>query len=203
MSIAAFVLCAGLGTRLRPLTNKTPKPLINVTKEKKIIDFVMDWVAQYVTREECICLNLYYLPRQLIDYFSDKSYIFSLEEELLGTAGALKKMEMCVVDNFIVINGDTITNVSLNDLMLRHLETKALTTIFSRDDAIRTGGVYIFNKRVLKFIPKDTFYSIKDDLMPDLIERKEKIELINPFGTFYIDCGTPEGLTKTKKILKN
>ena len=140
------------------------------------------------------------------DYLGGE-YVYSLESELLGTAGAFKKMEEELQDNFFVINGDTITNVSLNDLFSNHiinyLINQPLVTIFTHQDAIHTGGVYVFNKRVLDFIPKNKFYSIKDDLIPDLIKRKEKIKLVNYFGTFYIDCGTPEGLKKARRFLKN
>ena len=99
------------------------------------------------------------------------------------------------------MNGDTITNVNLQEMLIEHHNNRNLATVFTHDDAIHTGGTYIFDKIVLSHIPQGKVYSIKDDLMPQLIKKKE-VGLYKNENEYYFDIGTFEGLQKAKEYFE-
>ena len=112
----------------------------------------------------------------------------------------MKALENVFSDPFIVCNGDTPSNVEVQRMFGSHYVRSNDVTIFATQDFIRCGGTYIFSKRVLDFIPEDKVYSIKDDLIPDLMKRKEiKIGTFNSEGDWYFDIGTPRGLWRARK----
>src|SRR5271157_5627338 len=91
----AFVMAAGAGTRLRPLTFGIPKPMVPVVN-KPVLEHVLENLRAHGIYEAV--LNLYHFPRMIRDYFGDGSSLgmditYSLEQKLLGTAGGVKKME--------------------------------------------------------------------------------------------------------------
>lgn len=187
----AFILAAGLGTRLRPLTKKKPKPLIKVGRFA-----VLDYVIANLTRNEIfdIGINLHYMPLQMIEHTASLMTYFP-EVKLLGTAGALKKAEEFLSDPFVVVNADTITNVDIEDMYCSHKNSGKLITVFTHKDAIRSGGTYIMQKEVLRYIPQ-RLYSIHEDLIPKLL-RKNQVNLYTS-DAFYFDIGTPQGLKRAR-----
>ena len=91
----AFILAAGLGTRLRPLTFKKPKPLIKIN-DRPIIDYVLEWLANQGIKE--VIINLHYMPDMIKKHLGrggefGLKITYSYEKNILGTAGALKKKE--------------------------------------------------------------------------------------------------------------
>ena len=200
--IRAMVLSAGLGTRLRPLTEKTPKPLIKVGKEI-VIRRILHLLATHGVYQ--FCINLHHLSLQVMDEVNKTGdgVFYSPEPELLGTAGALKKVSNWLSDPFIVINGDTITNVDIKSMVNFHKMGKSLVTIYTKDNLIHNGGVYVFNKEVLKYIPEKKFYSIHLDLIPKLIKKDIPVSEFQDFKSYYFDIGTPNGLRKARRYFKN
>lgn len=201
-----MILAAGLGTRLKPLTDKTPKPMVRIGG-KPILWHILKWLFDHDIWED-VCINVHHLPLQIMDYFGI-AYRYSGEARLLGTAGALKRIgeweffwDTEVDDgNLLVVNGDTITNLDPWDMLRVHKTEGNIATIFTKDTALHNGGVFIFNKKVLDYIPKGKPFSIHEDLLPDLIKKKIPISLYKS-DAYYFDCGTPEKLEKARKFFK-
>lgn len=109
----AVILCAGLGTRLRPITDTTPKPMLPLLGkpmlERNIENFKKHGVSEFF-------INLHHLPEVIQDYFGDGSrwgikIHYSVEKEILGTAGGVKSFEDKIGDLFYLIYGDMISLV--------------------------------------------------------------------------------------------
>lgn len=128
----AMVLAAGLGTRLRPLTDEISKPMIPVVN-KPIMEHIIELLQAHNIRQ--LFVNLHYYAEAIRGYFLGGSrwgvdIWYSHEEELMGTAGGVKKVESYFRDDaFIVICGDVLTDINLSQLISFHKEKKALATI--------------------------------------------------------------------------
>ncbi|MBL7685444.1 MAG: nucleotidyltransferase family protein [Deltaproteobacteria bacterium] len=128
----AMILAAGLGERLRPLTLKTPKPLIPVAGHPLMLYNLM--LLQQAGVEE-VMINLFHLGDQIRNFFQDGKQWglrihYSEEETILGTGGGLKKVESFFdAGTFCVMNGDVLVDLSLPALWQRHQETQALATL--------------------------------------------------------------------------
>lgn len=205
LDVRCLILAGGLGTRLRPLTNKTPKPLIKIGKHSRIIDFILDWLVEEGIGLNQIALSLYYKPEVFYKELENTigtTLLYSIQHQDLGTAGAMKVMESWLSDPFFVVNGDTITNVNLKAMLLQHYKYKAVATVFTHDDALHTGGVYLFSKRVFDYIPSNIPVSIQDHLMPRLIDKGEPIGLFRDETAYYYDAGTLPKLKRVRELFK-
>lgn len=105
----AVILAGGAGTRLRPLTLDTPKPMIDVNG-KPFLLFIIEELKRSGIRDFVLCVG--YLADKFKEYFGDGkkfgvNIVYSIEEEYFGTAGALKLAERLLEKDFFVINGDT------------------------------------------------------------------------------------------------
>ncbi len=127
-----MILAAGLGTRLLPVTEKMPKPLVPVLNIPNILYSLS--VLKRAGIEEVI-INLHYLPNQIEDFFRGgerwgMKVCYSRETQLLGTGGGLKKAEAFFQgEPLVVVNCDFISDVDLNPLVERHFARKALGTM--------------------------------------------------------------------------
>lgn len=192
----ACVLAGGLGKRLRPLTLKTPKPAIEVYG-KPIIRHILDWLED--VGFDNIIIKLYYLPdliKQAVG--EDKNVTYIQERHLNPTGYFLKKHKDLLEEAFLVTNGDTLTNLNLTEFIEFHLVNENIATVFTHNDAIHTGGTYIFDKEVLKYVKKEDDIP---DLMKRLIEKKIPINLFYSEAK-YFDTATEEKLEKARKYFK-
>ncbi len=129
--INAFILAAGFGQRLRPITDHLPKPLLPIIG-KPVIEHVLDNIAAICP--ERVGINMHHLYQQIIAWsetslFSDKIQLF-LEEQALGTGGALKNAEQFLRDSvFIVHNSDILTDIEIELLIKKHHNSKDLVTL--------------------------------------------------------------------------
>jgi mannose-1-phosphate guanylyltransferase len=128
----AMVLAAGLGTRLRPITYEMPKPLVPVLN-RPIMDHIVELVRGHGFTE--LVANLSYLPEQLRERYGDGSEFgvsleWSFEEELLGTAGGVRKVREFFGDEpFLVMAADALTDVDLSSLRDAHLAHDGIATL--------------------------------------------------------------------------
>ncbi len=132
----AMLLAAGLGTRLRPLTEEIPKPLLPVANRPQI-HYVLDLLVRAGVRE--VVVNLHHLGGRVRAALGD-SYggalriSYSPEPELLGTGGGLKKVERFFTgEPFILANADALTDADLGAAVRRHIETGAAATMVLAD----------------------------------------------------------------------
>ncbi len=127
----AVILVGGEGTRLRPLTNGMPKPMLPVLN-RPFLEHTINYLAKYGITE--IILALSYLPDAIKDYFGDGRLFgvrlhYTIEDSPLGTAGAVKNTEQYLDSTFAVLNGDIFTDLDMAAMLAFHREKKATATI--------------------------------------------------------------------------
>ena len=119
----AIVLAGGLGKRLRPLTDTTPKPMIPIAG-KPVLLWQMEWLKRHGVDSFVLCIG--YLPDRITDFFGDGSkfgvrvdYVF--EDQPLGTGGALRNAAVHFPQNdlFFAFNGDVISDIPLSGVRRR------------------------------------------------------------------------------------
>ena len=155
----ALILTAGLGTRLRPLTDVRAKPAIPVAGEPMIRRIVAGLVSQGV---DDLVLNLHHRPETLTAVLGDGRDLgarvrYSWElPRILGSAGGPRLARPIIgADTFLIVNGDTLTDVSLSGLVDAHAASNALVTLalVPNREYLRYGGVLVdASGRVTGFI---------------------------------------------------
>ena len=154
----AILLVGGRGTRLRPLTDKTPKGLLEV-QGKTITEHLFDLLKKYGIRDAVLCVG--YLKDKIKEYFGDgsnfgMSITYVEEDEPLGTAGPLKLAEEYLKDSFIVSNGDELKNINIPRMFRLHKRKNALATIAltTVDDPSHYGVARLDGSRIIEFVEK-------------------------------------------------
>lgn len=129
----AMILAAGVGSRLRPLTDDTPKALIDVGGAPMIQHVIRRLKAAGVDE---IVVNLFHLPDRIVDFVASKGHFglrieFAREAELLDTGGGLKNAAWFFDDGrpFFLHNVDVLSEIDLGALLRRHREVRALATL--------------------------------------------------------------------------
>lgn len=132
-NVRVFVLAAGVGTRLMPLTGEIAKPMVPIVN-RPVMEHTIRRLARTGFRQ--LMVNLHYLPDAIRGYFGDGSRWgleigYSEEERLLGTAGGVKRCEDFLREKgtFLVVSGDALTDVDLLEMLRFHKEGGALATI--------------------------------------------------------------------------
>src|SRR5918998_171677 len=131
----AMALAAGKGTRLFPLTGEIPKPMAPVVNTP-IIEHIFDLLAGHKIEE--VYVNVHYLADALLEVYGEESRVNGMivhlerEDELLGTAGGVKRLAGRFDDTFVVVSGDALTDVNIKELVEFHRERGALATIALR-----------------------------------------------------------------------
>ena len=147
----AFVLGAGLGTRLRPLTDHLPKPLVPIF-QKPLITFALDHLIDLGI--ESFVINTHRLPEQFANAFPDQTYRdrpvrLVHEPELLGTGGGIKNIELHLKSApFIAYSGDVLTDINLQPLIDEHFRCGNDVTLALRDTGL-AAAVAFRNGRVV------------------------------------------------------
>lgn len=126
-----MILAGGKSTRLYPLTLDLPKPLVPVL-DRPVVDHIIDFLARHGVDD--IVINVHYLAEQIESYIGDGSrwgvaMTYLREEELMGSAGAVKQVASRFDETFLVIGCDDVTDVDLNDAVRFHRERGAEATI--------------------------------------------------------------------------
>lgn len=218
----AILLAGGKGTRLKPYTINMPKPLVPIG-ETPIIEIIIRQLAKHGFTHITITLN--HLADMIKEFCGDGSkwnilIDYSLEDKSLSTMGPLKLI-FDLPDNFLVMNGDVLTDLDFAGFYDSHIENQNIFTISSylRDHKVDYGvlesneddklisfsekpvlhykvsmGVYMLNKKCLDVIPDDTFYGF-DNLMLDLMEQRTPAT-VKVFGGYWLDIGRPEDYEK-------
>lgn len=213
----AVILAGGKGTRLRPYTIVFPKPLVPIG-EYPILEIIISQLASSGFKRVIIAVN--HQADLIKAYFGDGSKFgvkieYSLEEKPLSTMGPLLLMNN-LPDNFLVMNGDILSDINYKEFLDAHINSQNLFTIsaYKRkqdvdygvlhvQDECLTGfeekpildylvsmGIYAVSKDVLQYIPKDTFFGF-DDLMRTLLNRGKEVHVKWHKG-YWLDIGRPE-----------
>jgi len=155
----AMILAAGRGTRLLPLTATCPKPMVPIAG-RPLLEYTIRLLAQHGFDE--LVVNLHHLPQAIRDYFGDGckwdvKLSYSFEEELLGTAGAIRKLADFFDQRFLVYYGDHLSNANLSSLWQFHEKAGALATLglLWKEDPSASGIVELdSSQRVQRFTEK-------------------------------------------------
>ena len=159
MPSKAMLLAAGQGTRLRPLTENISKCMMAIAG-RPVLEHNIEWLKKFGVAD--IVINLHYLPEAVMNHFGDGSRLgvritYSLERELLGTAGAVKNVAWFFDGPFFVWYGDNLSTCRLDRLWQSHRATGGVATIalHYREDPTQSGIVGLDdNDRVVRFLEK-------------------------------------------------
>lgn len=219
-----ILMAGGLGTRLKPLTDGTPKPLLNVGT-KPILQTIVENFVSFGFKDIIISVN--YKADMIKNYFQDgKNFganISYLEEsKRLGTAGALSLIKEKIDKPFFVMNADLLTNVNFENLLNFHIEANSIATmcvreydfqvpygvIKTKNDKITSieekpiqkffvnSGIYVLSPSILKNIPEDTFYDMPT-LFNELIKEQKNV-ISFPIHEYWLDIGHIEDFQKAQ-----
>ncbi|HUV82276.1 MAG TPA: sugar phosphate nucleotidyltransferase [archaeon] len=218
----AIILAGGKGTRLAPYTTVFPKPLMPIG-DMPILEIVIRQLKKHGFTK--VVLAVGHLAGLIEAYFGDGSkwgveITYSREDEPLGTAGPLALIDDLDY-NFLVMNGDLLTNIDYSDLMRHHLKSGALSTVsvYTKDVPISLGvlelngegnitdyiekptlkykvsmGIYIFNKNILTHIESGKYLDFPD-LIKTLIQNDENVSGYM-FEGYWMDIGRHEDYSK-------
>ena len=228
LPIDAVLMAGGKGERLRPLTEKTPKPLLPVG-EKCIIDHNVDRLISYGVKHITVTVN--YLKEQLEEHYSEPrngiKVETSREPKYLGTIGSIKFVKKFFNDTILVMNSDLFTNIDYEDFYLHFKQHGAEMSVAAvpYDVSIPYGildldgrnikgllekpkynyyanaGIYLIKKSALAEIPEDIFFNATD-LVEKLIAEGKKI-IRYPLNGTWIDIGNPQEYQKAKDLVKH
>jgi dTDP-glucose pyrophosphorylase len=225
LPIDAVIMAGGRGTRLMPLTENTPKPLIEVGG-KYIIEYNIDRLKNFGIKNQTISIN--YLGEQIQAAFGDGTakniqITYTHEKEVLGTMGALSLVDTLSKEYVIVMNSDLLTDIDFEDMLLELLTKDAdmamATTVHevqipygiieSNADGVTSiqekptysyhsnAGIYMFKKELVSLIPKDTYFDATQFVDVLLAAGKKVIDY--PILGYWLDIGKPQDLEKAQR----
>ena len=229
LPLDALLMAGGRGSRLRPITDTVPKPLLKIGN-KAIIDHNIDRLRAFGIDDFHISVR--YLGKQLEEHLNNRTLNgtklnFVWEEEALGTLGAASLIDSFHHDYVLITNSDILTTLDYEDFFLDFLkkdadmsvatipyqvdipyavmETKAYQVVSFKEKPTYTyysnGGIYIVKRELLNRIPKNSFYNATD-LMEQLI--KDGGRLISfPIRQYWLDIGKPEDFEKAQSDIKH
>jgi len=165
----ALILAAGEGSRLRPLTLTRPKPMLPVGG-KPLLEHIIQLLRRCGITS--IAINLHYKPAVIPSYFEDGhlwgvEITYSLEETLLGSAGAAKRLQHYFDETFVVFYGDLYTEMDLSPLVGFHREKRAQITValYEVDNPCACGIVDLAaDGRIRRFVEKPAPHEVFSNL---------------------------------------
>jgi len=193
----AIILVGGEGTRLRPLTYGTPKPMVPIMN----VPFLARTMERlYAAEIRDVILAAGYMPQAIVDYFGDGSRLgmqitYAIEATPLGTAGALKNVESHITGPFFMLNGDVLTSLDLTAMLEYHQRKGGIGTLhlIRVEDPSPFGCVvHDANGRVTAFVekpPKDQAPTNEINAGTYLLER-EILDYIPPGENVSIERAT-------------
>lgn len=209
------LMAGGLSTRLRPLTNDCPKPMLKIGG-KPILETILNSLMQFGFDQFYISIN--YLGEQIREYFGDGSKwsieIKYLEEDSkMGTAGSLSLLPRDIHEPILVMNSDLLTKIDFNQLLTFHFEQGASATMGVREfdytvpygtcklennfivDVIEkptykffiNAGVYVLEPTLLDMIPKNEYFDMP--ALFSLLSKQKQQAAAFPIREYWLDIG--------------
>ena len=217
----AIIMAGGKGKRLRPYTLVLPKPLMPVG-EFPILEIVIKQLSNYGFKHITLAVNH---QASIIKAFFGNGEKWSIkidyfnEENPLGTMGSIKGIKD-LPENFLIMNGDVLTNLNFNIFYNNHIRNKSIFTISAskriqkidygvlniNDKNVLNGfqekpeinylvsmGIYMANREIVNYIPYDFFGF--DNLMHLFLEEKKNV-IVDAFDGYWLDIGRPSDYEK-------
>ena len=221
----AVIMAGGEGRRLRPLTDRTPKPMLRVAG-RPILERVVLLLVGYGIRRIYIAVN--YRSEVIIEHFGDGSHFgcrieYLRESTPLGTGGALSLLPEPPGDPLIVMNGDLVTQIDIGRMLAFHARQRATATLAARhyqseipygvvserDGLLQelvekpaahyliNAGVYVLEPEVLRLVPPARFFPITD-LFSSLLAAGRPVA-VYPVEEDWIDVGRRDELARAER----
>jgi NDP-sugar pyrophosphorylase family protein len=222
-------MAGGRGTRLKPLTDDTPKPLLNIA-DKPIIEHNIDRLISYGIDDFWLSIN--YLGDQLMDYFKNGEIKgvhinYVTEDRPLGTVGAVRAIKNLQHDTVLITNSDILTNLDYEDFYKDFIQSDADLSVVTIPYEVlipyavldtekewvksfkekptytyySNGGIYLIKKDLLNLIPEDEFFNATD-LMEELIKQNKNVKSY-PLRGYWLDIGKHEDFKKAQEDFKH
>lgn len=228
LPLDAVLMAGGKGERLRPLTEKTPKPLLPVG-DKAIIDHNVDRLISYGIQHINVTVN--YLKEQIEEHYQKPRYGVQVktvrEPEFLGTIGSVKFVEEFHHDSVLVMNSDLFTNIDYEDFFLHFqqydaemsvaavpynvsipygildLDGREIKGLFEKPqyNYYANAGIYLIKRRALDEIPLGQFFNATDLVEKLIAEGKRVVRY--PLNGTWIDIGNPQEYQKARDLVKH
>lgn len=229
LPLHAVIMAGGKGERLRPLTEKTPKPMLPLG-DKPIIEHNIDRLISFGINT--ITISVRYLSEQIISYFGDGSSkgisINYIEEDApLGTIGCVAQIGQINHEAILVLNSDVLTNIDFEDFFLDFEKENADMAVASipysvdipyaimelnennitsfkekpKNTYYANAGIYLIKKEILQHIPGNSFFNATD-LMDCIITNNGKL-IHRPITGYWIDIGKHDDYNKAKEIIRH
>lgn len=228
LPIDAVLMAGGKGERLRPLTEKTPKPLVKVG-DKCIIDYNIDRLIEFGVKHLNVTVN--YLGEQIEEHFSEPRNNVQVrtfrEPKFLGTIGSIKFVDTFYNDTILVMNSDLFTDIDFEDFYLHFREYNAEMSVAAvpynvsipfgildlegrnikgllekpKYNYYANAGIYLIKKSALAEIPEETFFNATD-LIEKLISQNKTV-IRYPLNGTWIDIGQHADLAKAQDLVKH
>ena len=228
LPVDAVLMAGGKGERLRPLTEKTPKPLLPVGN-KAIIDHNVDRLIEYGVQHISVTVN--YLKEQIEEHYQIPRNGIKVntvrEPNFMGTIGSVKFIEHFYNDTVLVMNSDVFTNIDYEDFFLHFQQHDAEMSVAAipynvsipygilnldgrnvqgilekpKYTYYANAGIYILKRRALNEIPDDTFFNATD-LVEKLIMKGRNV-IRYPLNGTWIDIGNPQEYQKAQDLVKH
>lgn len=209
------LMAGGLGTRLRPLTDNVPKPMLKVGT-KPILQTILESFIEHGFHQYYFSVNY---KREIIKRYFGNGLKWGVniqyidEEKQLGTAGALSLFNERPTKPIIIMNGDILTKVNFQQLLYFHEETHSIATMCVREyqyqipyGVVKTegtnlssieekpleryfvnAGIYILNPEALDYIPKNKFFDMPS--LFDVLLNSGKKTSVFPIREYWLDIG--------------
>lgn len=218
------LMAGGLGTRLRPLTENTPKPLLPVGGKPLLTTIVTNFLNQGF---DTFFFSINYKAEMVKTHFGDGRAIgakitYLEEKERLGTAGSLRLLPEKATKPVIVMNGDLLTRIDFRKLIDFHTEQNAKATMCVRDYRFQVpygvaviednklkglsekpvhqffvnAGIYVLNPEILEMIPETGYFDMTE-LFEQLIQQDKEVAVF-PVHEYWMDIGRFEDLEQAR-----
>lgn len=230
LPIDAVMMAGGKGERLRPLTEKTPKPLLKVG-EKCIIDYNVDNLISNGVDHIYVTVN--YLKEQIEDHYLESRDGVKVETvrepKFLGTMGAVQFVPKFYHDTILLMNSDLFTNIDFEDFFLHFEENEADMSAVAVPYSISVpygifdiqgqreilgilekptynyyanAGIYLIKREMIeKYLPADTFFNATDFMEKLIVEKRRVIRF--PLSGYWIDIGNKQEYAKAQDLVKH
>ena len=222
--IDIVILAGGKGSRIKEYLNNKPKPMLKFNNIY-FLQYLINNLTKYPVNKIYILTG--FKHKIIHKNFHNKMFNFTKiicikESKLMGTGGALLSLKKYKINDFLLINGDTIFNVNVNDfiksfrqkslggialvskklntnsLKLNNLALKKGFITYKSKSSLINGGIYYFSKKIFKYLIKGPS-SLENDILPKMI--KKKLIKGKIYRDFFVDIGSPKYLKQTKKKL--
>ena len=228
LPIDAVMMAGGKGERLRPLTEKTPKPLLPVG-DKAIIDHNVDRLISYGVNHISVTVN--YLKEQIEEHYKEPRNGIQIqtvrEPKFLGTIGSIKFVPKFYNDTILLMNSDVFTNIDYEDFFLHFQQNDAEMSVAAipynvsipygildldgrnikgllekpKYTYYANAGIYLIKRKALDMIPENEFFNATDLVEKLISEGKTVIRY--PLNGTWIDIGNPQEYQKAKDLVKH